>query len=891
MSIIDTFGLTVDNNWLVMLAELTLKGSLLLVIALAVTLSLRNASASLRYLVWTAALVGMAAIPALSYVLPQWSVPLLPKPTRVLSNSDARSTTLGSVRPAAPTAPTTLDLTAPSESRRFTSTVAVDARASAGAIPASGKFARKMTPLALLWLAGSLVCLLIVVLSNVGLRVVTRGATPLEDSQWARLLLHLKGQLGIHRNVVLLRSDRTSMPATWGLRQSVILLPAEAVDWPDEMRRVVLLHELAHVKRNDCLTQLFAQVCCAFYWFHPGVWYIARRMRSERELACDETVIALGVDACDYAGHLLDIARLFRTPPATSVAAIAMARRSQLEGRLLAILNGSAAGRQQRGSFVARSRILAVMAIATLPLAAMRPWRDATPAAGKVGPTETAAAAADNVPAGTLEPVVTASDTIRWRGALEPGQWIEIHANVAEILGVLAPGREAEIIAVNRSGKPIMSGMRLTVDRKRKGIEVCVLPIADGRASCDDAFMKHTPTNTDRIDFLVRVPRGVGFAGHTVRGNVAAEGLESYVWGTSRKGDISLETSDLAEASTDSGDISGVIGRANWTENLEFETGSGAVTVVAPSNANAMYQAETDRGRVTTEFPIANRSNRAGDHVTGRIGASNARGFLTLRTGRGDVVLRRGPQGRIAPDLYSNAPSADPKPNPNPDPGIDPNPNDDLNPNPYPSPSFRGPGSRDADATDDPENPTGERVSVRIPSDLVDRFSDAALASAPDRAAIVRLRDIALTHRKQHAADLVRERSLWALSLVNGGSIVRPLIDALRDPDWRVRAYAAWALSESGDPRALPALASALRDQHWRVRMHAVYGLEIGGSSSVPALIDALRDPYWQVRIGAVDALTTIGDQRAVAPLRAIARDNHPLVRQEVAAALGKLEQ
>jgi HEAT repeat protein len=169
--------------------------------------------------------------------------------------------------------------------------------------------------------------------------------------------------------------------------------------------------------------------------------------------------------------------------------------------------------------------------------------------------------------------------------------------------------------------------------------------------------------------------------------------------------------------------------------------------------------------------------------------------------------------------------------------------------------------------------------------------SDARIASAIDRAEIIRLRDIAATHRKQHAADLVRERSIWALSQVSGGRLIQPLTQALSSSDWRVRAYAAWALAATGDPSVVAALLSAMSDPHFRVRMHAVYGLERGGRSAVPALIRALGDSHWQVRIGAVNALTTIDDERAIESLRAIRQDEHPLVREEVAQALGKLER
>ena len=85
---------------------------------------------------------------------------------------------------------------------------------------------------------------------------------------------------------------------------------------------------------------MLAAAACAVYWFHPAAWWIARRLRIERELACDDRVIAAGTEARDYAGHLLEIAYSLGGHRAPALA-VSMARRHQLEGRLLAALDAA----------------------------------------------------------------------------------------------------------------------------------------------------------------------------------------------------------------------------------------------------------------------------------------------------------------------------------------------------------------------------------------------------------------------------------------------------------------------------------------------------------------------------------------------------------------------
>ena len=100
-----------------------------------------------------------------------------------------------------------------------------------------------------------------------------------------------------------------------------MLLPESANEWTMERRRSVLLHEMAHVKRRDCLVQFLGQLTCAAHWCNPAVWFAARELRRESERACDDLVLHAGTRPSDYAHDLLDMARALTTTPAPTLAA------------------------------------------------------------------------------------------------------------------------------------------------------------------------------------------------------------------------------------------------------------------------------------------------------------------------------------------------------------------------------------------------------------------------------------------------------------------------------------------------------------------------------------------------------------------------------------------
>ncbi len=324
--------------WGWFLLESTVKTSLLLLIAGAAVLMLRRSSAAVRHLVWAAGVVTLLLGPPLSKVLPDWRVPVTGAswhPSEPLS-TPAATTPAAVPVPVTPPSPP-----APLPQRP------VDYWPWAVSIWAAGAFV-----LAVFFTAGA-----------AHLTRVAHGASAVDDARIAEFAEIAAADLAVPRGRFRLRwSDRASTPMTWGLWRPVVLLPSEAVHWEDDRLRHVLLHEIAHVSRWDVATQAVSTLACVLYWFNPLAWWAARQMLVERERACDDLVLGNGARPSDYAHGLLDIARSLGADWTTSRVSPAMARRSQISGRLLAVLDPK---RQRHG---VRKRVVVAGAAVALAL-------------------------------------------------------------------------------------------------------------------------------------------------------------------------------------------------------------------------------------------------------------------------------------------------------------------------------------------------------------------------------------------------------------------------------------------------------------------------------------------------------------------------------------------
>ena len=377
-------------------ADAAIKGLIVLFAAWIATLTMRHTSAAMRHLVWVLAVCGVLFLPMLSGLLPAWRIlpaRMFPTPAAI-SHLPAPSIASPPTVAVGDRQNTTIREPVTDGANTHGTTVARPAGAalplnssSAAILPAHGatrNSALESKPwwridwrgwAIAAWECGLAIMTLPVLISLLGLWRLGRNAKRIEVGSWERLLRECAGRLRLRHPVTLLRGRRQAMPMTWGILSPKLLLPPEADEWSRDRRRVVLMHELAHIKRGDFLTQLIVHLARAVYWFNPLIWIASKRIALESEGACDDLVLAQDTKASDYAEHLLTVAAGLREGILLPVAAVAMARSSRLEGRLLAILDA----RRNRATMNVAAIVVAIslMLGGLLPLAMVRAGDDA----------------------------------------------------------------------------------------------------------------------------------------------------------------------------------------------------------------------------------------------------------------------------------------------------------------------------------------------------------------------------------------------------------------------------------------------------------------------------------------------------------------------------------
>jgi len=318
------------------LLDAAAKATVIFAAACLVTLAIRRSSAAVRYFTWNCALAAVLVVPALSWLVPKWDLPVKTPPSSIASTVLLADTST----PPAPEVPS----------------------------PVAVRPKRTVNWPVAIWLAGVLIVLARLAAGHLRLTLSLRRAPEVRTPEWIAACAEAAARIGFVRAMRLRRSGETDVPLTCGLFSATVVLPDVSDEWDAERRRVVLLHELTHARRRDPALWFMAQVASAVYWFHPLAWLAVARFRQEQERSCDDAVVRAGTGQAAYAEHLVDLARSV-AHAGPYAAALGMAATSDLEQRVRALLD-TRRSRQDLRRGVCLACAVAVLA-AILPLAAL----------------------------------------------------------------------------------------------------------------------------------------------------------------------------------------------------------------------------------------------------------------------------------------------------------------------------------------------------------------------------------------------------------------------------------------------------------------------------------------------------------------------------------------
>jgi beta-lactamase regulating signal transducer with metallopeptidase domain/DUF4097 and DUF4098 domain-containing protein YvlB len=634
-------------------AAVVIKATLMIALSLGIVFSLRAATAALRHAILLVALTGSLALPILMLVSPSWNLPVLPAISANATNLWTSPTRQPDTRNLGGDLSTT--------AREAGSPVTSQAKGSS-VLPNARNFGSS-AGLALLWVFGTLAVLAWLATGHLRLRRIASRAWPLDSADWQEALRQEGEIAGVGKQVRLLASPETNTPLTWGLQRPIILLPEDAPDWQQEHRRVVLRHELAHVARGDAFAQLLAGVACSVYWFNPLVWIAERRLRAECERACDDRVVASGTPAPDYAAHLLEVARSARSFGGPGFLSVAMARSTQLEGRLLAVLDESRRrtplSSRDRRLVVAASIAIVVMLCAFRPVSRgvvtnMSSARESQ--AGVAAPTAAnIPATAANTPALISNAPATAAYTPA-KGALDVPTVPRSPADSTFDSSVPAQSGGTLTIELNTTGgELIITGwdeskveVRGSLGGKSWRQTTVTLEPAAGGAVLRSHYTGTARNSSFSHSFSIRVPRRFNVRVKSSGGGISISDVAGSFTGSTGGGDITLERAS-GEANLKTG--GGGINVANSELRGSVSTGGGAVRInggsgelVGSSGTGNVVYSDT-KGSASSGRTIPPNTGTTtiltGDDPGGRFGQDG----IQHHTGGGDITVREAPRG------------------------------------------------------------------------------------------------------------------------------------------------------------------------------------------------------------------------------------------------------
>lgn len=516
-----------------LLIEYGFRASLPVGAAWAVTRLSPRSSASTRHFLWACAIAIAVLLPLTTIVAPRWSV-ATPAPL-------ARFASAARVEAARPTIPSGV---ATARSELDAANKPKDRRPS-GLAPWSIA--------TWIWIAGAVGVFCYALMGHFAAWRLYRTTRKVEES-WIQNIEQLTREAGLSGPLCIVESAAVSAPVVLHLWRPTVVMPKAAGRWSRARIRAVLLHEFAHIKRNDLHLQSLAQFACVVYWFNPLVWFAAHQLRVERERACDDFVLQSGTSGADYATHLFEIARGGSASTAAHFAIGLAEYRSQLEKRLLAIVNP----RTPRHSTTIFGRFMVALPLLLVALAAGTIQIAARAIQIPVGAIKIPAPAIQvragraelltGGPKAKMHSVPTESNAegnsqpeeFHWAATMHEHQSIEVHLGRGSIQ--VLPSRDDTVRVQARTDRPRESGIQAI--STSTGVKFCdiVTKVGESRNYCEpDEDTGRIREDQPVTEFVIYVPAGLHFSGSTVLGDITVGHPSSDCNMATVKGNITFE--------------------------------------------------------------------------------------------------------------------------------------------------------------------------------------------------------------------------------------------------------------------------------------------------------------------------------------------------------------
>ena len=239
--------------------------------------------------------------------------------------------------------------------------------------------------------------------------------------------------------------------------------------------------------------------------------------------------------------------------------------------------------------------------------------------------------------------IFTESD-FHWQAKLAPGQTLEVVDRNGGIDATGATSDAAEVNATKR-GHGDEKESFIEVVEYSDGVTICAVYAKDakpgrchrGGADSESEWRHHN--SRAKIEFSVKVPKGVLFKAETTNGSVRGHNLNSVVEAFTTNGDVDISTSEWASGHTTNGHVEIAMGKADWKGELDLATTNGGITVSLPASAEFKMRAATTNGGIHTDFPVTVMGDFGAKTISGTVG--NGGRDLKLATTNGGIEVRK----------------------------------------------------------------------------------------------------------------------------------------------------------------------------------------------------------------------------------------------------------